>query len=98
MIERYGFGLILAAVWGTGYALFLQTYPGRFLAARYTWVTVVVGIGMDMAIAAVCVGIEAAVSVTVLIGVSAVPIVARSLWNEMRDVRVLHGDKDADRE
>ena len=94
MIDRYGFGLVLAAVWGTGYALFLQRYPGRFLAARFTWLTVVVGVGVDVSIVAVTLGWSVAALVLGIVGVSAVPIIVRSLYNEMRDQQVLHGHKD----
>lgn len=99
MMERYGFGIVLAAVWGTGYALFLQTYPGRFLAARLTWLSVVIGIGVDLVIAAVAIGLETALLVGGLIALSAVPIVVRSFVNEMRDLRTLnHGHSHKSRE
>ncbi len=91
MTLLYVFGMVFALIWGAGYAVFLQTYPGRFLAARLTWLSVVIGVGVDMVLVAVCVDVNLAVSVTVLIGMSAVPIVVRSLVNEMRDQRVLHG-------
>lgn len=98
-LERYVFGLILAGIWGTLYALFLQTYPGRFLAARFTWLSVVIGVGLDMALVAVIVGVTEALLITGLIGVSAAPVVLRSLVNEMRDQRILHhADTHADRE
>lgn len=75
--------------------MFLQTYPGRFLAARLTWLSVVVGIGVDMAIVAVFVSWPAAIAVMVVVGVSAVPIIIRSLINDMRDQRVVnHGHTD----
>jgi hypothetical protein len=90
MSERYVFGLILAGIWGTGYAVFLQTYPGRFLAARLTWLTVVIGVGVDLAIVLVTLGVSVSVAVAGLIGVSSLPIIGRSLLNEYRDQRDLH--------
>jgi hypothetical protein len=90
MIELYVLGLVLAAIWGAAYAVFLQTYPGRFLAARLTWLSVVIGVGVDAAIVALVFGLPLALLVTGIIGVSAGPIVLRSLINEMRDQRVLH--------
>ena len=90
MTGLYVFGMVLAAIWGTGYAVFLQTYPGRFLAARLTWLSVVVGIGVDAAIVGLVFGLAEALLVTGIIGASAAPIVLRSLINEMRDQRVLH--------
>src|SRR5512139_1035923 len=97
MMERYGFGLVLAAVWGTGYALFLQRYPGRFLAARLTWLAVVIGIGVDLMIVCVAVDWSAALLVTGIMGFSAIPIIVRSLVNEMRDQQVLHGHQNKTR-
>ena len=41
------FGLVIAAIWGVLWATFLNhTYAGRFMAARLTWLTVVIGIGV----------------------------------------------------
>lgn len=91
--EKYLFGMLLAGIWGTLYAVALQTYPGRFLAARFTWLTVVIGIGVDLAIVALVLGPDVMLPVAGLIGVSAGPIVARSLVNEMRDQRELHHGK-----
>ena len=99
MMERYAFGLVLAAVWGTAYALFLQRYPGRFLAARFTWLAVVIGVGVDLAIVCVAVDWRAALLVLGIVGLSAIPIVVRSLVNEMRDLRTLnHGHAHKSRE
>lgn len=42
-------GLVLAVIWGGIWAVTLQYVPlGRFLAARRTWLTVVVGVGGDL--------------------------------------------------
>jgi len=85
------FALSLAVIWGLAWALFLQTFPGRFLAARLTWLTVVIGIGVDLLILLLVVPIETLVMVTAVIGLSAIPIIIRSINNEMRDQMHLHG-------
>lgn len=44
--------LFIAFLWGCGWAATLQwTRSGQFLAQERTWITVVVGVGVDMAIA-----------------------------------------------
>ena len=53
---------------------------------------------MDLAIVAVCIGVDVAAGALVVIGVSAVPIVVRSLANEMRDGQMLHGHQDENRQ
>jgi len=45
------FYYLLALVWGGIWAAFLQwTRPGWFLANKRTWLTVVVGVGVDLGI------------------------------------------------
>jgi hypothetical protein len=79
--------IILGAVWGAVWALFLQTYAGRFLAARFTWLAVVVGVGVDLLIALLIVPLETWLEVAAIIAASAVAIIGRSLWNEWRDAQ-----------
>jgi len=45
------FVLILALIWGIGFALFLHYVPiGRFMVRKHTWLTLVIGIGVDLAL------------------------------------------------
>lgn len=80
------FGLITrclgALCWGILLAVFLQfSRMGRFLAVERTWITVVVGVGVDLLI-----GIGATWWVLWLIVVfSSVGIIARSLINEHQE-------------
>lgn len=92
-------GIVLGGVWGLIWALCLQTYPGRFLAARFTWMAVVVGVGVDLAIGLLIVPMDYWLPLAAVFGTSAVGIVGRSLFNEMRDSQTMmrmhreHADK-----
>jgi H+/Cl- antiporter ClcA len=79
--------LCLGAGWGLVWALCLQTVPGRFLAARFTWLAVAIGIFVDLFIALLVISIETFLAVMAIIGASAVAIVGRSLFNELRDAQ-----------
>jgi hypothetical protein len=99
------FYYLLALVWGSIWAAFLQwTRPGWFLANKRTWLTVIVGVGVDLLI---ILGILSVVPSTVplftwlrmvaVFALSSVPIIARSIYNElleqdevMADVRKSH--------
>lgn len=81
---------ILALFWGISWALFLQFVPaGRWLAARRTWITVVVGVGVDLAILRMVLGFDAWLLVAGIFALSGVGVIARSLWLEY------HGDANA---
>jgi len=80
------FILLLALIWGAIWALFLQFVPlGRFLALRRTWLTVVVGIGVDLLIALAVVPWAYWWPLAAIISLSALPIIARSLIDEYRE-------------
>lgn len=90
MTPRLVFCLFLAALWGLVWALFLQrTELGRFLAARRTYITVVVGVGVDLGIAAIVTPWAAWWPVVAIVALSAVGIVTRSIWNEWTESREL---------
>jgi len=75
--------LLLALIWGVLWALFLQCVPlGQFLARRRTWITVVVGVGVDLAIALMVVPFKAWWPVALVVGLSSPGIIVRSLVNE----------------
>ena len=94
--------LILATVWGVVWALALQSRPGRFLTARYTWLTVVIGVGVDLLIGLLVVPIEVWVQLVAIVAMSSIGIIGRSIWNEHQDTRtlhtMLHGDQDTHRQ
>ncbi len=97
------FAIILGGIWGVVWALILQkTYAGRFLAARMTWLTVVIGVGGDMAIVLLVIDWDLWLKVLAVIGASSVGIIGRSLRNEWNDQRLLvtmrHEHEDAHRE
>jgi len=78
--------VFIAVLWGTIWALLLQhTRQGQFLAEQRTWLTVVIGIGVDMMIA------YAADwwTVSLVLFASSVPVIARSLLNESRETEAL---------
>lgn len=80
------FVLLLALIWGAIWALFLQlTRPGRFLAFRRTWITVVVGVGVDLLLALVVVPFAHWWPTALLVVISGLPIIVRSLYNEQID-------------
>ena len=83
--------VIVAAFWGAMWAAFIQfNYHGRFLAARLTWLSVVIGIGVDLLILALVIPLDAFIAVVAVIGASSLPIIARSLINESLDSRKFH--------
>lgn len=73
------FRVCLAFFWGFLWAAYLQfTKQGQFLVLKRTWLTVVIGIGVDLLIAY---GGDWW-TVSAVIAVSSVGIIIRSLWNE----------------
>jgi len=78
--------LLLAAVWGVVWALFLQYHPwGQWLAVRRTWLTVVAGVGVDLALLATVLDLATWLTVAALIPASSIGIIARSIANERRE-------------
>lgn len=92
--------IVLGGVWGLIWAVVLQkTYVGKFMAARLTWLTVVVGIGVDLFIVLLVAPLEMWLQVVAVIAASSVAIIVRSIWNEVRDaqqlVKIRHEHEDA---
>jgi len=88
MIDLVLLALILGFVWGGLWAAFLQfTEVGRFLALHRTWLTVVVGVGVDLLILLLCVSFEVWLQVAGVVALSGVCIITRSLLNERRELR-----------
>jgi len=99
MDEMTLFALFLALIWGVVWAVILQfTRMGQFLVHQRTWITVVIGVGGDLVIAAVCVPFDGWWRVAAIVVLSSVGIIARSLINEWGDVqelkRQLNGDEN----
>ena len=76
-----------------------RTYSGRFMAARLTWLTVVIGIGVDLAIALFIIPLDAWLRIAGVIAASSIAIIARSLLNDSSDHRALierkYGDQNS---
>jgi uncharacterized membrane protein len=76
----------LALLWGAVWAFCLTYFQwGRWLALHRTWITVVVGVGMDLAILYFAIPIDAWWIVFGVFALSSVGIIARSLIHEFRD-------------
>jgi len=77
---------ILAFFWGAIWASLLQfTRLGRFLALKRTWVTVVIGVGVDLLLVKAFLSWADWLRLAAVIGLSSVGIIARSLINEHID-------------
>jgi hypothetical protein len=77
---------IIAAVWGAIWALCLQkTQWGRWLALHRTWLTVVVGVGVNLAILCFVLPRKLWFSVAEVFALSSIGIILRSLINEYRN-------------
>lgn len=86
MTERIALVAILALIWGVIWALFLQLHPwGKWLAIKRTWLTVVVGVGVDLALLLMVLDIHTWSIVAAVIAASSVGIIVRSLYNEHAD-------------
>jgi Kef-type K+ transport system membrane component KefB len=78
--------VVAAGVWGALWALFLQKHTfGQWLAMRRTWLTVVVGIGVDLLLLIAVLDWQAWVTVIAVIAASSVGILIRSWINEHRE-------------
>ena len=86
MTDRIALTAILALIWGAIWALFLQMHPwGQWLAIKRTWLTVVIGVGVDMALLLLVLDIGTWSAVAAVIAASSIGIIARSLYNEHAD-------------
>lgn len=91
--------LILALIWGCVWAAMLQfTGWGRFIALRRAWLAVVIGVGVDLLILLIIIPLGTWLLIVLVIGLSALGIIARSLWNEWQELREIveatRGDAD----
>jgi len=84
---RY-FPPVLALIWGIIWAAVLQfSQLGRFLAARRTWLTVVIGIGADLVLLRLMLKLSDWLRVVGIVALSSVGIIGRSVYNEWADHR-----------
>jgi len=98
MVQDCSLGMALGFVWGGLWALFLQcTETGRFLADRRTWITVVVGVGIDLLILLPFMPFAMWLLILAIFTTSSIPIIARSLLNELREVQELETMIDGDK-
>lgn len=77
---------LLAFVWGIVWAVFLQYHRyGQWLAIRRTWLTVVVGVGVDLALLLLVLDVHTVAQVAVVVAASSLGIIVRSLVNEHKE-------------
>lgn len=79
------FAAVLGVLWGIIWALALSTPLGRFLARRLTWLTVVIGIGVDLLIMLIVLPLEQWLAICAIVASSSIGIIGRSLVNQWRD-------------
>jgi hypothetical protein len=82
---RFALTLVLAAGWGFAWARFLNTEYGTWLARRRTWITVVIGLGVDLLLLPLILDLTEWLFVAAVIGASSIGIVWRSLRHEHDD-------------
>jgi len=91
--------LLLALIWGFVLAPLLQYVPlGRFLAARRTWITVVIGVGVDLALLALVLAPDTWLLIAAVVGLSSIGIIRRSLVKEYEDHNALLNRKGGERD
>jgi len=90
------FCYLLAIFWGFFWAFVLQTTAfGRWLVIKRTWLTVVIGVGVDGLLLLPVVPFAAWLKMLAVVSLSAVGIIARSLVNELtEDVNVIRAAKN----
>lgn len=85
----------LALIWGAAWSAYLQFAElGRFLAEKRTWLTVVIGVGVDLLLLIPLIPRREWLKICSIIALSSVAIVFRSLWNELVEtLEVIRGTK-----
>jgi len=78
-------GLVALFLSSCLYAVVLQTGVGRKLATRRTYVVVVLGVGLVLASLLVILTLEQVGWVALAFAVAGIPMIARSLMNELAD-------------
>jgi hypothetical protein len=76
-------GLLLGALWGISYTLFLWlSARGRFLRKRRTWLAVTLGVGVDLLLGLTVVEPLAWLWLAGIIAASALPVIGACLLGE----------------
>ena len=84
---------LVGALWGVGYGMFLWLSPvGRWLRLRRTWLSVVIGVGMDLLIVLMAVDVAAWLVMVGVVASSGLGVVAMALGGEYEDHRELMDD------
>ncbi len=79
---------VLALIWGVFWSVFLQVHPlGQFLVIRRTWITVVIGVGVNLLIGLLVIAFQDWVVMVMIFVFSSMGIIGRSLWNEFEGIR-----------
>lgn len=82
------FTLLLAFFWGVVWALFFQFVPiGWYLLSRQTWITVCIGVGGDLLIAALIFDQDTWIKMVAIVALSSVGPIVRSLGYQFYDLR-----------
>lgn len=82
--------IILGAIWGVIWGSYLQfTRTGQWLASSRTWITVVVGVGMNLLISLLFLPVSLWLHLIGLFAISSFPIILRSLHNERRETETI---------
>lgn len=83
MSRRLSMGIVLAVVWGAVWASILQwTRFGQWLALKRTWITVVIGVGVDGLIALLVTPVTVWGRIAAIVAASSIGIIARAWINE----------------
>ncbi len=86
------FVLILALMWGIGFALFLHYVPiGQFIVIKYTWLAVAIGIGVDLGLALVILPLDQWLIVVGIITASSFGLIGRSIAMDSKESDRLMG-------
>lgn len=86
MTTAFVSALFLACFWGIAWACILQfTKWGRWLVLRRTWLSVVIGVGVDLLILGFVLSLADWLRLIAVIALSGIGLVARALYNEHRE-------------
>jgi len=86
------FVLFLALGWGVMFALMLHYVPiGRHIVLKHTWLAVVIGVGVDLALMSLILPLPYWLAVAAIIAASSIGMIARSLAIESQESERLMG-------
>lgn len=86
MTTGFVIAALLAVFWGIAWAMALQfTNWGRWLALRRTWLSVVIGVGVDILILGFVLSLYDWLRLLAVVGFSSIGLIFRSLHNEHKE-------------